>query len=72
MMETVNSSNMVQILAAIVAMIGVLVCFIAIWVKSNPSGNIPVGPSIRTRPPRDLESMLKFAKEQEEEITRDE
>lgn len=71
MMETMNSSDTIQILAALVAMIGVLVSFIIIWIGSSPRGNIPLGPSIRTRPLRDRESLLRLAKEKEEEMKDD-
>lgn len=44
---------------------------LVVTMASRSSGNMPCGPSIRTRPPRDRESLLKLAKEKEEEIVKD-
>lgn len=44
---------------------------LVVAMANRSSGNVPCGPSIRTRPPRDRESLLKLAKEKEEEMKDD-
>lgn len=68
----VDPADLVMLITAIVVLtISLATVVVVMMHSSGKGGNVPPGPAVRMRPPRDLKAIMKFAREQEEEMVTD-